>query len=101
VAHFNLALQEANWVQYNILTQNINYRFQPSQYVNKEDAQVNKIILYSANLSIPQTSPNIKPYMVLWWNKKVDQLRKEKQLAWKALNRNVTLEVIIDYRRRY
>jgi len=37
-------LKEANWVQYNILTQNINDKFPPSQYVNKEAAEVNKII---------------------------------------------------------
>jgi len=32
--------------------------------VNKEAAQINKIILHSANISIPQTSVNTKPYRV-------------------------------------
>jgi len=67
-------LIEANWEQYNLLTQQSNEKYPTSQNVNKEAAQINRIILSSANLSIPHTSPNTHHP---WWNKHLDQPRKQ------------------------
>jgi len=91
-------LKEANWEQFNAVTQQTNKKYTTYHNVNKEAAEINKIIIYSANLSIPQTSPNTHPYRLPWWNKHVDQLRKQKQLAWKKLSRTITVDNIIDYR---
>jgi len=48
-------LKKANWEQYESLTHKHKEIFPTSVNVNKEAAQINKIILHSANISIPQT----------------------------------------------
>nr|AAA74495.1 unknown protein [Drosophila teissieri] len=93
-------LKEANWDQYSAHTQQINEKYPTSQNVNKEAAQINRIILYSANLSIPQTSPNAHPTGFHGGTSTSTNCESKNNLRWKKLNRTITLENIIDYRRK-
>jgi len=67
--------------------------------INKEAATINKIIIQSAHLSIPQSSQILHSYKVPWWNKKLTQMHQRKKNAWKTLNRDISQANIISYRR--
>lgn len=74
-------LDKANWEKFrenNIILNNL---ITNSENVNKEAANVRKILIKSANISIPKLNIKYnKKYN--WWNKELDKLKIEEKLNW-------------------
>lgn len=91
---------KADWTLYkNNLTMYSN-NIPTSQNVNKESAQIRKIIRLSANNSIPQTRNRKATKLVPWWSRELQILRSEKQCAWRLFCRNMSNHNLIDYKRK-
>lgn len=69
--------KNANWEKYQMLSKLYNDNRPISTNINKETANIQKIILMSANQSVPQTKCTINKKTVPWWNSKLEQLKKK------------------------
>lgn len=67
--------------------------------VNREAASITKSIRYAANLSIPQTTPQLHNKTVPWWNPNLNSLRQRKQTAFKAFRKSPSESNLITYRK--
>lgn len=90
---------KADWKLFESLSDTFHRAAPRSSNINQEAANVNKIILKSAHLSIPK-SAQITSKRVPWWNKELEDLRKSKNNAWHTLKRNISSETIIDFRKK-
>lgn len=92
-------LKKADWDNYDKLSTNFCLERPISYNINKEAANLQKIILQSANQSIPQHISNKSIRSVPWWNKKLEELKKEKNRMWNQYNRNITTENLLKYKK--
>ena len=61
--------------------------FPISSNINKESAQIQKIIRSAANVSIPQSNNSLVKGLLPWWSSDLQKLRSEKQNAWHDFKR--------------
>ena len=89
----------ADWPDFqkhcSLLTQSIPV----SSNVNKEAANVRKIVINAANKSIPQMKEYRGPKYVPWWKKDLEQLKRNKVKAWQDFKRNINLKNILNYKK--
>ena len=92
---FNTKL--ANWDKYQNSCTSLHKARPPSDNINREAANICKIILQSANVSIPRSK--IFHKRIPWWNKKLETLKKEKNRFWHLFKRNMVLVNLLNYKR--
>lgn len=91
-------VERANWEKYKEIAEKINSQKPSSTSINQETAIIRKIIIESANESIPQTKTKHKP-TVPWWNAELQKLKAEKNHYWNILRRNTNNENIINFKK--
>lgn len=96
-AHF--ILEKANWIKFHFLSSEFHKARPFSVNINKETANVQKIILQSANQSIPHYIPKRGNTSVPWWNRKLELLKKERNRLWNILKRHITNDNIINFKK--
>lgn len=94
----NFNLSKANWQQFQLLAERQSDARPFSKNVNKEAANIQKIILQSANESIPQILKTRK-HSVPWWNTTLQELKQKRNQMWNKLKRNISNENIIEYKK--
>jgi len=92
-------LNSADWPKFEHQTHVINSQVPSSNNINKEASNLNKIILQSAHLTIPQTSTNKHPKNVPWWNHTLQTLNKEKKQAANKLKKYISTTNITNFRK--
>ena len=97
-SRFNCKL--ANWNVYQNHILNDTDKIAPSSNINKETANITKIIRSSANRSIPVTNTRKRKKNVAWWSPKLGQLRDEKQIAWRFYRQNVNVNNLLDFKKK-
>lgn len=90
--------QNADWKKYKENCLSFDITRSVSTNVNKESANLSKIILQSANISIPQTKVKINN-KVSWWNKILENLKTVKNRAWLVFKRNMTQINLLNYKK--
>lgn len=93
--------KHANWIKFQENISNNSINSVPSSNINKEAATIVKIIRSSANSSIPISNQSYKSFKnVPWWSPLLNELRSQKQLAWKTFRKNMTLDNHIDFKKK-
>ena len=89
----------ADWEIYRENLDIISDAIPTSSNINKESANINKIVLQSAHYSIPQAHPVCRKKSVPWWNPELTVLRKNKLKTWRELFRNMSTNNMIAYKK--
>lgn len=92
-------LKKANWIDFCKLSEKYSDERQISPNINKEAANLHRIILQSANESIPVHKPKLRGRTVPWWSKTLEQLKTKRNHLWNKFKRNITTENELNYRR--
>ena len=67
--------------------------------VNREAANIRKIIIQSSNKSIPQSKPLTTRTPDPWWNPQLTLLKQEKNKLFNKLNKDINNYNMINYKR--
>lgn len=96
---FRFKLNEANWEKYQRIANRLNSYYEESTNTNRESKNIRKIILKSANESIPQNAAKIRKFSVPWWDKELENLKLNKKKFWNKLKNNLTIENLLNYKK--
>ena len=91
--------EKADWDRFSsIVTRNMN-KFPPSDNINKEAVELQKILRSAAHLSIKQTTPRRSPKCVPWWSIELEEKRNKKQQAGHFFKHHRSRENLIKYKK--
>lgn len=91
--------KKADWSRFEKKSLEVMQSFEKSPNINKEAAQIKRILRKTANETIPQSRrPPIKNNPV-WFNSEIAKLLQIKQQAWKLFKRHRSQSNGIEYRR--
>mgnify|MGYP004573409177 CR=1 FL=1 len=101
IEHFRpkFLIKKADWTKFEFKSQIYNLEQNYSVNINKESANIKRIILKSANDSIPTFKPNRIHKTVPWWNQNLESLKKIKNRLWNEFNKNINLLNLINYKK--
>jgi len=92
-------LKKANWPLFQEISEKLSNERFPSSNINKEAANITKIIIQAANETIPQSHKFKIKKTVPWWDQTLQKLKNEKNLCWLTLNRNIDMTNILAYKK--
>lgn len=92
-------LKKAKWEVYKKLSENYSASRAISSNINKEAANIHKIILQTANESILQHKTPTYNHSVPWWSKKLETLKITKNHLWNKFKRNISTENELNFKR--
>lgn len=91
--------KHADWLKFKVKVTNTIDEFEESTNINKEAAQLKKIIRKSANESIPLSRKPSEKNSPIWFNSEIAKLTRLKQIAWKTFRRNRSSVNALNFRR--
>lgn len=91
--------EKADWKKFQDCCLDLSFKYPISVNINKEAANIRKILRESSHLSIPQSKNCPRKQPLPWWNKNIAMLRKEKQNAWVVYKNKQTENNLVAYKK--